>query len=405
MNLVEPAAERKIFSVTDLTRNIRYTLEEQFLNVWVEGEATGVKFHSSGHLYFSLKDEGATVNCVMFRDKNRRIDFDLADGHAVVLFGRISVYPPRGQYQLMVERIEPKGIGALQIRFEKMKEKLRLEGLFDEGRKRELPFLPRTIGIVTSLDGAALRDILNVLDRRHSNVRLLIRGTAVQGANAAPDIAEAIADLNAHGEAEVILLARGGGSLEDLWAFNEEIVARAVAGSETPVITGVGHETDFTIADFVSDLRAPTPSAAAELVLPRLEDLLLRLQELHEELHSEMQTRIGDARIQLEDLKGRRGIQDPLCFFDAVRGRVDTCARTLSASAGARLAIEREKLGATMGKLEALGPLAVLRRGFSVTRRADGSVVTRASALKPGEFLETRLNEGTVTSQVKEIRK
>ena len=394
---------RRIFSVSDLTRHIRLALEEQFISVWVEGEATGVKWHSSGHLYFSLKDENAQINCVMFKQSRRGIDFELADGHAVVCFGRVSVYAPRGQYQLYVERVEPKGIGALQIRFEKMKEKLRLEGLFDEARKRPLPFLPRIIGIITSIDGAAIRDILTVLERRHSSARLLICPAVVQGADAAPSIVKAIEDMNRHGEADVILLARGGGSLEDLWAFNEESVARAITASEIPVLTGIGHETDFTIADFVSDLRAPTPSAAAEMVLPPQEELLLRLEEIKTRLNNEMEAMIAAARDVLENLKKSRGLLDPLYFFETKRQRLDEYGRVIAASAGARLALEHERLGSLMGKLEALGPLAVLRRGFSVTRRG-ASVLADTKNLKVGEMVETFLAKGQFKSQVKEIR-
>ena len=251
--------ERKALSVSEITRNIRSLLEEGFTYVWVEGEISNFKRHSSGHLYFSLKDEQAQLGCVMFRRESRALSFDPADGMKIVCAGRISVYEPRGQYQLYAERMEPKGLGALQIRFKQLTEKLRSEGLFEEGRKRPIPYLSKRIAIVTSRDGAALRDILNVLGRRFSSAHLLICPVPVQGAAAAPAIASMIDELNTSQAADVMILARGGGSLEDLWAFNEEAVARAIFSSQIPVISAVGHETDFTIADFVADMRAPTP--------------------------------------------------------------------------------------------------------------------------------------------------
>ncbi len=274
------ATQRRVFSISEITKNIRSVLEENFSGVWVEGEISNFKFHTSGHMYFSLKDEFSQIQCVMFRSENAKLDFDPKEGLSVVCFGRVSVYPVRGQYQLYAERMEPKGLGALQLKFQQLKEKLKKEGLFDEARKREIPYLPNRIGIVTSIDGAALKDILNVLDRRFSTVSILINPVAVQGAGAAASIAEAIEDFNRLKNVDVLIVGRGGGSLEDLWAFNEEIVARAIFNSRIPVISAVGHEVDFTIADFVADLRAATPSAAAEIVMPMKEELILRISDL-----------------------------------------------------------------------------------------------------------------------------
>ena len=261
-------AERRVFSVSDLTRDVRLLLEQSFASVWVEGEVTNFKRHTSGHLYFGLKDESAQLQCVMFRRENAALRFEMTEGLKVVCLGRVSVYALRGQYQLYAERIEPKGIGELQLRFEQLKEKLRQEGLFEPERKKRLPFFPSRVALVTSVDGAALRDMLHVIDRRCPAVNVLIHAVPVQGPAAAPAIADALDDLNAARAADVVILARGGGSLEDLWAFNEEAVARAIFRSRIPVISAVGHETDFTIADFVADVRAATPSVAAELVLP-----------------------------------------------------------------------------------------------------------------------------------------
>src|ERR1051325_5088234 len=257
--------ERRALSVSELTAEIKILVENRFVDVWVEGEISNFKRHSSGHWYFSLKDEGATLRCASFRMQNRLIRFTPEDGLSVRARGRLSLYEARGEYQLLVESLEPVGVGALQLAFEQLKRRLDADGLFDIGRKRELPILPRTIGVVTSPTGAALRDIIRVLTRRNEAVNILIAPARVQGEGAAEEIAAAIENLNRQPEVEVIIVGGGGGSIEDLWAFNEERVARAIHASRVPVISAVGHETDFTIADFVADLRASTPSAAAEL--------------------------------------------------------------------------------------------------------------------------------------------
>ena len=363
------SVERKVFSVSDLTRNVRFVLEENFSGVWVEGEVSNFKLHTSGHMYFSLKDEEAQIQAVMFRRENQRLDFELKEGLKVVAFGRISVYPIRGQYQFYAEKIEPKGLGALQLKFQQLKDKLNREGLFDEARKKPLPFLPKRIGIVTSVDGAALHDILTVLDRRFADVDILICPVPVQGPPAAPAIAEAVEDLNRLRLVDVMIVGRGGGSLEDLWAFNEEIVARAISASAIPVISAVGHEIDFTIADFVADLRAATPSAAAELVMPVKEELLFRV--------SELQIRLNQNLLLL--LKNLRGEWDNLILF------------------------KKEKIMACLGKLEALGPLATLKRGFSVTFKIpEGKPVRSFRSVKVGDQIQTKLSEGFLISQVKE---
>lgn len=368
-------------SVSELTHNIRALLEENFSSLWVEGEISNFKLHSSGHMYFSLKDESAQIGCVMFRRENLSLDFEPKDGLNAVCFGRISVYPVRGQYQFYIERLEPKGIGTLQLRFQQLKEKLRREGLFDEARKKQIPFLPRKIALVTSVDGAALRDILNVLGRRHANAHLLIYPVPVQGAQAAPSIVMAIDDLNQNRAADVLILARGGGSLEDLWAFNEESVARAIFLSRIPVISAVGHETDFSIADFVADLRAATPSAAAELVLPRREDLLARVDQMRS------------------------------CLFQAMRGiskdlpqRLDELIKDLGMVFRRCIASKREGVGFLVGKLEALGPLATMKRGFSVSLKyPDRTVVSSIHSVKPGDEVQTKVQDGFFMSRVTEV--
>lgn len=371
--------KREILSVSELTQNIRRLLEGQFPSVWVSGEISNFKFHSSGHMYFSLKDEQAQIACVMFRQENAKLLFEPKEGMAALAFGRVSVYPVRGQYQLYIEQLEPKGVGALQLKFQQLKEKLQKEGLFDALHKVELPFLPARIGVVTSIDGAALRDILHVIDRRFENAHVVIYPVPVQGAGAAGAIAEAVADLNAQKAADVLILARGGGSLEDLWAFNEEVLARAIFASEIPVISAVGHETDFTIADFVADLRAPTPSAAAELVLPVRDELLARVAELKK-----------SAKLAF------------LNFFKIKAQETDELKKDLAEKFRNFYRINRERILALLGKLEVLGPLAVLRRGFSVTMLGE-TIVTSVEQLRSGDKVRTRLDKGVFVSQVKEI--
>lgn len=394
--------ERTIFTVAELTRNIRFSLEENFSSVWVEGEVSNFKFHTSGHMYFSLKDEEAQISVVMFRRENLTLKFELKEGLKVVIGGRISVYPIRGQYQLYAEAMEPKGVGALQLRFQQLKEKLMKEGLFDEARKKPIPFLPKRIAIVTSVDGAALHDILHVLGRRFSGADLLISPVPVQGASAAAAIAEAISDLNAYGGIDVMIVGRGGGSLEDLWAFNEEIVARAIASSAIPVISAVGHEVDFTIADFVADLRAATPSAAAEIVLPVKDELSLRISMLKNRIDQSVRSQIRRLREDLSILTQSRVLKDPLAVFEAVFQRLDELKKNLIFRFSNMILFKKEKITSLMNQLEALGPLEVLKRGFSVTLNEAGKAIGSYRSVRPGDRIQTKLKEGFLISQVKE---
>src|SRR3990167_8227807 len=395
--------KREILSVSDLTRNIRFILEENFSNVWVEGEISNFKFHTSGHMYFALKDETAQIQCVMFRSENQRLSFEPTDGVKALCFGRVSVYPVRGQYQLYVERIEPKGVGALQLRFEQLKAKLQKEGLFDESHKKEIPYLPGRIGIVTSIDGAALRDILHVIERRFQSAHLIIYPVQVQGEGAAESLAGAIEDFNVLRSVDVLIVGRGGGSIEDLWAFNEEIVARAIFNSTIPVISAVGHEVDFTIADFVADLRAPTPSAAAELVLPLREDLILRTSELKSRLTLSTLNLIKTLKQELKLLKESRGLKDPLGIFDIQFQRLDELKKNMSATFKSFLRLKKESFLSLLGKLEALGPIATLKRGFSVTLKLpEEKVITAFNRVRVGDKIKTKLSKGFLISEVRE---
>src|SRR5215213_3882760 len=303
-----PRPRRRILSVAELTAGIRSSLEAGFGELWVEGEISNCRVWNTGHVYFTLKDETAQLKAVMFRSAYRYLKFKVDDGIHVVARGRLSVYEPKGEYQLVCEHLEPQGRGALQLAFEQLKRKLQAEGLFDAARKRPIPALPRKIGIVTSLDGAALKDILKVLARRHPRAHIVVRPVRVQGENAAEDIARALKAIAGVSGVDVVIVGRGGGSIEDLWAFNEEVLARAIAASPVPVISAVGHEVDVTIADFVADLRAPTPSAAAEMVVTGKEEACARIDRLQRRVQIAVRTAIDRRRTAVHVLTSRRGL-------------------------------------------------------------------------------------------------
>src|SRR6266567_8403465 len=347
---------RTIWSVSDLTARIRDLLAGEFTDVFVEGEVSNAHAAQSGHLYFTLKDNHAQIRCVCFRTQLARLKFRPEDGLHVTVRGSISVYESRGEYQFYVEHVEPVGLGALQLAFEQLKKRLDAEGLFDPARKKSLPVLPQAIGVVTSPAGAVIRDILLVLRRRFRNMNVLVYPVRVQGEGAAREIAQGIERFNRRPLAaglppvDVIILARGGGSLEDLWAFNEESVARAIAASKIPVISGVGHETDFTIADFVADLRAPTPSAAAELVVHRKQDFVAELEDRARRMSQVMRLKLSEARQRLTELRMHRVFETVLGRLAERAQRVDDCGAALDRSLGGRLSESRhEYLRASAG--------------------------------------------------------
>jgi exodeoxyribonuclease VII large subunit len=429
--------------VSELTGQIRTLLEERFMEVWVEGELSNSRVWTTGHLYFTLKDASAQIKGVMFRTALRALRFAPQDGLRVVARGRVSVYDPKGEYQLVCEHLEPEGLGALQLAFDQLKQRLSAEGLFNADRKRPLPVLPRKIGVVTSLDGAAIRDIIHVLRRRYPNAHVVIRPTRVQGDGASLDIARAITAIAAVPAVDVVIVGRGGGSIEDLWAFNEEVVARALANCPVPTISAVGHETDVTIADFVADLRAPTPSAAAEMVVAKKDDFGARIDRLAHRVHSTVQTRLHRYEARLRALEARPGLGG-FRGRVAMRGRyvadlthemqrtmrarmstsarrAQTLRRTLDtydlrtqlgrirarlvaadgrltgASAASRLHADRRLRGAA-ARLEALSPLAVLGRGYAVCWNADRTAVIRdAGAVTAGERICVTLAHGELT--------
>ncbi|MBI4636172.1 MAG: exodeoxyribonuclease VII large subunit, partial [Candidatus Rokubacteria bacterium] len=350
------SGDRAVVSVSELTAQLRALLEERFPAVWVEGEISNFRQYPSGHAYFTLKDESAQLRCVLFRARQRRIRFEPADGLHVLAFGSVEVYAARGEYQLVVELLEPRGLGALQLAFEQLKARLAEEGLFDAARKRPLPRFPRKIGIVTSPAGAAIRDMLRVIGRRFGELSIVIAPARVQGEGAAEEIAAGLRDLNAVGDVDVIIVGRGGGSLEDLWAFNEEVVARAIAASKVPVISAVGHEVDVTIADFVADLRAPTPSAAAELVVREKQSVVESLAELRARLTRAIVRRLEGDRARLESLRHRRVLTDPARALRDVERRLDDARARLRHAAAAALRRARHRTELVTAGLRAAGP-------------------------------------------------
>ena len=418
-------SERHIFTVSELTRDIRGIIEDSFPSVWVEGELSTLRTPQSGHIYFTLKDDKAQLKCVFFKRENMRLDFALEEGLSCVLFGRVSVYDAAGQYQLYVEKIEPRGKGALQLAFEQLKKKLAAEGLFDPGHKRQLPFLPQCIGVVTSSTGAAIRDILQVINRRYANVHIIIRPCLVQGKTAAEDISRGIADLNDYGKIDVIIVGRGGGSMEDLWPFNEEIVARAVYNSKIPVISAVGHEIDFTICDFVADVRAPTPSAAAELVVKEKAQLTAALDMFRKRLSRQPQLIIEQYQQRLDSLDKalkigmahavkthQARLRQATSRIISLRGIIDraeqkigSLEKSLPLAMAHALRVKEGLLRQMSSRLYDLNPLAILSRGYSVTYvRETQKVLKDTGGLKKGDRIETKLNKGVIISEVEECR-
>ncbi len=402
--MTEPGA---ILSVSQLTALIKAQLETAFPDLWVEGELSNLRLPASGHLYFTLKDEGAQVRAVLFRSAVRALRFTPKDGQQVLCRACLTVYEPRGEYEVVVEYLEPRGIGSLQLAFEELKARLAREGLFDPGRKRPLPALPRRIGLVTSPTGAAVRDFLKVLTRRFACVAVLIHPVPVQGTGAAEAIAGAIETLNRLGGAgapdalDVIVLARGGGSLEDLWAFNEEVVARAIAASAVPVVSAVGHETDYTIADFVADLRAPTPSAAAEMIIPSQVDLVQQIEGLRARLVQTQRHRVETWRARLQQARLR--LVDPRRRLELAARRLDDLAARLRTASLTLLDRQRQWMAHLASSLELLSPLAILARGYAIARRLpDRRILRSAAEARPGDRLGLRLHQGEVLCRVEE---
>jgi exodeoxyribonuclease VII large subunit len=393
--------QRDVYTVSRLNREARTLLEGGLPALWVEGELSNVSRPSSGHWYFSLKDAGAQLRCAMFRQRNLLTRCKPADGQRVLAYGRVSLYEPRGDYQFIVEYLEESGEGALKRAFEALKTRLEAEGLFASARKRSLPLAPRRIGVITSPTGAALRDILHILQRRFPAAAVLIYPVPVQGAGAAPAIAAALDTASARADCDVLILARGGGSLEDLWAFNDERVARALHRSAIPVVTGVGHETDVTIADFVADVRAPTPSGAAQLVSPDHSGWVEHLTRLSTRFAAAMRRQLGDDRVALSALSRRLQQAHPGARLDQHAQRLDELDERLQRALRARLATAARQLEALARALGAVSPLGTLARGFAVvTRAADGRLVSDAAQVSVGDQIDARLAVGGLRATV-----
>lgn len=393
--------EKRIYTVSELTEDVKVLLENTFPEAWVEGEISNFSQSQSGHIYFSLKDAKSSLRCVFFRGANSGLKFSIKDGLQVIAFGGITVYAPSGQYQLNIRKLEPKGAGALQLAFEQLKEKLAKEGLFDPAHKKRLPVLPLRVGVVTSPVGAALRDILNILRRRAPFVKIILNPVKVQGEGSAQEIARAISEFNQYKEVDVLIVGRGGGSLEDLWAFNEEIVARAIYNSRIPVISAVGHEVDWTIADFTADLRAPTPSAAAELVVRQKEELLSELEHLCFRMRSEVNNKIKTLNNGLCALKDAYVLRYPLNFIQVYLQRIDDFSHRLCQQAGHILEVNRHRFAHLTEKLEALSPLRVLSRGYSIAfKLPEVKVVTDITQINVSDQIKTQLKAGSFVSQV-----
>ncbi|MDP6490986.1 MAG: exodeoxyribonuclease VII large subunit [Kiritimatiellia bacterium] len=421
------AKQANVLSVTALTRMIKQTLERSVGSVWVEGEISNVRRPASGHYYFTIKDANAQISAVLFRGNQRNLAFQLKDGLQVRAQGDVSVYERSGSYQVIVRRLEESGVGALQAKFEELKKRLNAEGLFAAERKQALPLLPQHVGVVTSPTGAAIRDILNVISRRFPNIHLVLAPAMVQGPGAAQQVASGIEQLNQQGGLDVLIVGRGGGSLEDLWCFNEEIVARAIAASRIPVISAVGHEIDFTISDFVADLRAPTPSAAAELVVGRKDEFTERLNVLQETLTTRLRESVLRARHRLSAAQQSYVFREPrnlvrqhMQRLDSVEIRMGhamsgqlTQGRQRLQNAGTALqhaiVMRSERTRATLDRfssqLRMLSPLAVLDRGYSMTTDAQGRVLQNVDDVEKGDRLTTRFGKGAVVSVVDEIDK
>ena len=441
-----PFTERTVLTVSEVSERVKIVLEDTFFDIWVEGELSNLRLPSSGHMYLTLKDEHSQLRAVLFKMQRRYLRFDPKDGMSVIARGRIALYEPRGEYQLVIDYMEPMGVGGLQIAFEQLKARLAQAGFFDLARKRPLPMLPRVIGVVTSPSGAVIHDMLQILRRRFANLRVCLYPVRVQGDGAAAEVARGVEVLNRYPGIDVIIVARGGGSLEDLWAFNEETVARAIYTSAIPVISAVGHETDYTIADFVADVRAPTPSAAAELVIRQKAELSAELQVAARRLERAVSHRLDALRARLDACRQRRVLKDPWAPLRTLEQRLDELSarlvraictqvrlsqeglerceaavthlspllqvglgrerltaleRRLMAAQAGGVRREREALERLTATLQALSPLAVLARGYSICRRpADGQVIRDAHAVTPGMPIAVTLWQGSLRCTV-----
>lgn len=399
---------QKVPSVSQLNRQIRGHLENSFFDVWVRGEISSLRKPSSGHGYFIIKDASAQLKAVMFRGQLSKIAFQIKEGMEILAHGRVTVYEARGDYQIVCDTLEPMGVGALQLAFEQLKLKLHQEGLFDKAKKKPLPFLPKRIGVVTSSTGAAVKDILKVLSRRFPNREVMILPASVQGQKAAGEIVQSISNAQQwnidHPERaiDVLIVGRGGGSLEDLWPFNEEVVARAIFDCTIPVISAVGHEIDITISDYVADVRAPTPSAAAEIVVPKLEELQFQVQTLRNRSKAAMVKKIEQMRMHVDHISQR--LIDPRQLVRQLRQELHKKFQRLKIATKTACLMNRRRLESAVHKLDLLSPLQIIGRGYSITSTPDQRIIRRLNEVNTGDTIVTQVVDGHIYSKVAETR-
>lgn len=395
-----------VLSVTQLNNYVKTLLDNDdvLCALYVAGEISNFKRHTSAHLYMSLKDGDSIVRAVMFASSAAKLKFEPADGMKVIVRGRVSLYTRGGSYQLYIDDMQPDGIGALNLAFEQLKEKLHKEGLFDAQRKKRLPLYPKRVGVITSPTGAAVRDILSVLKRRYPVAEVVFCPASVQGTGAAEEIVSAITLFNKEKAADVLIVGRGGGSLEDLWAFNEESLARTVAASEIPVISAVGHETDFTICDFAADYRAPTPSAAAEMAVPDIIELKSAISANGRYIYKFVRQKLDREKSELDRLKKCRALQNPMTLTDEARERVDKLSQNMISLIQTKFLFERERLKGICGRLSALSPLEVMARGYSIVY-SDGAIIADANDLSLNSEINLLFKRGSASATVKEIKK
>ncbi len=399
--------ERQALSVTQVNLYIKEVMnrDDILADVLVKGELSNFKAHSSGHMYMSLKDETGVMRAVMFRGSAAKLRFQPKNGMKVVAHGRITVYERDGQYQLYIDDMQQEGVGDLYVAFEELKNKLNQEGLFEPGHKKALPKYPKRVGVVTAPTGAAIRDIINVLSRRFSYSDVVLYPVLVQGENAAQSIAEAIRYFNENNGADVLIVGRGGGSIEDLWAFNEEIVAREIYKSNIPIVSAVGHEIDFTIADFVADLRAPTPSAAAELVVPAQTELMEKFQNVYSRLYRQAERILERGRLRLKSLSERPVLLNPLQKLDEERMYLDRLYQDFTSAANRVLEQKKQRFGVEASKLNSLSPLGTLARGFSVAKGPDGNVIHSVDQVSVGDSITVMVADGRIVTTVDQTKK
>lgn len=394
----------KILSVSELTKYIKDKFENDFFlsNLWVKGEISNLKLHSSGHAYLTLKDKDCSIKIVMFRSRARRLLFRPENGMSVIIQGYISIYERDGTYQLYAESMEPDGVGALYIALEQLKQKLAAQGLFDQERKKPMPRIPKVIGIVTSPTGAALQDMLNIMRRRWPKVQIILAPVLVQGEGAPASISRAIGQMNSLETVEVLIVGRGGGSLEELWAFNTEAVAMAIAKSKIPVISAVGHETDFTVADMVADLRAPTPSAAAELVVPDCQEMVRYLGTLDKRLAKGMANYLDKSKQRVKHCLAAPSLQRPYLITGSRQQTLDILTNNLQRNGNLCLTERTSRLVNLAGKLNVLSPLATLARGYSICSTSNGEIISDAAKVEVGQGVAVVLQKGKILCQVEE---